>query len=1490
MRTKLFSLTALFFLLCSSLAFGQSVTLDHVDGLLEPGKITTGEQVSFYLKLHTTELHTGITNGFRIYSDDGATWGSTVQDTLPVGLGIPTFDVFQFFPVNTDGVGADTVGFGGVAVFFGTGIPADFDKVAYKITVGPIDPSMHGKHLTLDSSFYPNTGTWKWAPSTVPSWDGPHTYTITDPNASSNTPPVLATVGNKSTDENVLLTFNVSASDAESTPALSATGLPTGATFDDNGDGTGTFSWTPTYNQGNVTPYSVTFIASDGEFTDEETIQITVNDVNRAPVLTAIGNKSTDENVQLSFIISATDPDGDAMEITSTPLPTGASLTPMGNGGAQFSWTPTYDQGSVTPYDVTFTVSDGDLTDDEAIQITVNNVNRLPQIVSLTNNSPVNEGDTAIIIVEVSDPDGDDLNVSVEPAPANGISSIEGNVHTYKWPTGFNDAGSHQFTVTVSDGTDQVSDNTTVEVLNVNQAPVLNEIGPKAVTAGGLLEFNVVAIDPDGTIPALSAENVPAAASFTDNGDGTGTFSWKTDIADDLSVDVNFIASDGELTDEELVTITVGEAPKYLTTSTDSLLFSCYAGVTFKDSAYALIDEQNEFAIAFTASETEDWLTVAAVKDGITPDSLKFIVDNTGLAIGTYSAEVTVSSADAVNDLTIRVYLVVNEKPNTPPVLAQLQDVYEITECDELSIPIGASDADEDMLVLGVYPLADNMAFTDNQDNSGLFTFAPNFSQADTYMMTAFAFDGKDTTKADFSIIVADCEPGTEGDTVRVATVPAVPGAQIVVPVDFANICTLYGFAVSIGWNTDSLVLDSVSFVDSRVTLWESATIDNENNTVMILGTWSEVERQEPGSGNMANLHFSVACGTPAGFYPLTYSAEPSYEKDCGGGTEFVRPFFIDGGVTVDVSGNYVCGYVVDTEGNPVPGATVELWNDYPGGMPEMSTMASGTGVFAFSDFNTIPFDLYAYADGYLPGSVEKINFAQSGIMIVLTKTRDYSSDSPYWVTFRCTENSSTYLGAPLPVGTVVEAFVRETSDNVKCGEFVVSEAGVFGPMYVYGEDNTTNPTPGARTGDVISFYVNGIKAIPSASAIWDEQFDPVDLCLEVPNETSHTCMLHEGWNLVSWNVDTESDDILDVLASIDDCLEIVMGFEQGALIFEKDLPMFSDLWSVDHMSGYWIKVSCDVELNVVGTPVPANTPIPLTAGWNLVSYLPDSEMATADALAGLSENLIIAMGYDNGYTAYIPGDDLYNDLTTMAPCFGYWVKTFNAADLAYPDGIMTASSKKDNSLAAKSSSSFSAPTNRWVNLYAYDLTLNGKSIEAGSEINAYSKDGLLVGSYTMKQNGQFGFMPVYGDDLSSDKVDGIKAGEEFYLTVNGVETEERFTWTATGEKIQLNGLSAKGTDNLPSTYGLNQNYPNPFNPATNISFTLPVAGKATVEVYNMLGEKVATIFNGQAQAGLNSIEWDGRNESGNSVASGIYFYRLTADKYTETKKMTLIK
>jgi len=96
--------------------------------------------------------------------------------------------------------------------------------------------------------------------------------------------------------------------------------------------------------------------------------------------------------------------------------------------------------------------------------------------------------------------------------------------------------------------------------------------------------------------------------------------------------------------------------------------------------------------------------------------------------------------------------------------------------------------------------------------------------------------------------------------------------------------------------------------------------------------------------------------------------------------------------------------------------------------------------------------------------------------------------------------------------------------------------------------------------------------------------------------------------------------------------------------------------------------------------------------------------------------------------------------------------------------------------------------------------------------------------------------------------------------------------------------------DDVVTATKLIGNYPNPFNPVTSIKFNLVQNENVSLEIYNVLGQKVKTLVNEKLSAGKHSIVWEGNDNNGNKVASGIYFYKLTGERYTSTKKMLLLK
>ena len=95
----------------------------------------------------------------------------------------------------------------------------------------------------------------------------------------------------------------------------------------------------------------------------------------------------------------------------------------------------------------------------------------------------------------------------------------------------------------------------------------------------------------------------------------------------------------------------------------------------------------------------------------------------------------------------------------------------------------------------------------------------------------------------------------------------------------------------------------------------------------------------------------------------------------------------------------------------------------------------------------------------------------------------------------------------------------------------------------------------------------------------------------------------------------------------------------------------------------------------------------------------------------------------------------------------------------------------------------------------------------------------------------------------------------------------------------------------IPIRFALDQNFPNPFNSATVITFVVPKAGETTLELFDLLGQKVATLASGYREAGPHTFAWDGRNDKGRPLASGMYLYRLQSGRSkVATRKMLVLR
>ncbi len=182
-------------------------------------------------------------------------------------------------------------------------------------------------------------------------------------------------------------------------------------------------------------------------------------------------------------------------------------------------------------------------------------------------------------------------------------------------------------------------------------------------------------------------------------------------------------------------------------------------------------------------------------------------------------------------------------------------------------------------------------------------------------------------------------------------------------------------------------------------------------------------------------------------------------------------------------------------------------------------------------------------------------------------------------------------------------------------------------------------------------------------------------------------------------------------------------------------------------------------------------------------------------------------------------------------------------------------------------------------NMATYSGQLNGlgasKLVVAGREVQVSASTTVLDENY----------QPV---DLNS-----LTLGTEVTVwALTGTDLTQEAVQVKVGTVASVTAISNEPVVEVPGGFELKQNYPNPFNPATTIPFTIEgnQFQRVSLEVYNLLGQKVKTIYSGILSAGTYRFQWNGTNDYGQAVSSGVYFYKLTVEQTSRVKQMILLR
>ncbi len=369
---------------------------------------------------------------------------------------------------------------------------------------------------------------------------------------SPNEPPQWNYIGDKVAVVGEPFVLTVQATDFDQEPLQFAlSGLPPAAVLTPGATyGSATINWTP--QSIDVASYNATVSVQDGgngdatsSATDNASFQLVVRSSNTSPNLPPIANQLINEGDSLSFVASATDPDGDPLTYHGQGLPEGATLDPA---TGEFRWTPSYQQAG-SHEDIRIIVSDGHRSRFQDFSVFVSNTNRGPVIVP---REPLfmREGGLLEFTMQAGDIDGDPIAYSAGILPTGAVFTEDGR---FTWTPGYEQAGDYVVTFTATDSSG-LSDSTdvTLRIDNINRAPVL-DTSFHAVRLGEELRFMIEASDPDlGTVLAYDAADLPQGATVDKT---TGEIVWVPGPGQDGEYLVRVFANDGQTTVSQIVVL-----------------------------------------------------------------------------------------------------------------------------------------------------------------------------------------------------------------------------------------------------------------------------------------------------------------------------------------------------------------------------------------------------------------------------------------------------------------------------------------------------------------------------------------------------------------------------------------------------------------------------------------------------------------------------------------------------------------------------------------------------------------------------------------------------------------------------------------------------------------------------------------------------------------------------------------------------------------------
>ncbi|MCF7921050.1 MAG: tandem-95 repeat protein [Candidatus Cloacimonetes bacterium] len=393
-------------------------------------------------------------------------------------------------------------------------------------------------------------------------------------------------------------------------------------------------------------------------------------------------------------------------------------------------------------------------------------------------------------------------------------------------------------------------------------------------------------------------------------------------------------------------------------------------------------------------------------------------------------------------------------------------------------------------------------------------------------------------------------------------------------------------------------------------------------------------------------------------------------------------------------------------------------------------------------------------------------------------------------------------------------------------------------------------------------------------------------------------------WNWISFYVQPDDYSLEYVFGPLGDNVNTVKYQYESADYYPEIPGWFGDLQAIQDGGGYLVNVDEPVfDFSLTGNRIMSDTPIDMITDWNWIAYYPPDADSLSSALYSILDNVHIVKNQTQS-AEYFPevGNGIwFGDLESMAPGIGYKVDMFNSDTLIYPlYPVITrnqpeqARSLPDNApedwvIMKGTSDNMIAMLNTEIDGENY-LWTPENAVGVFDENGICRAHGIWQESDVLDQG--FWYFTVVGNNNEVPLRLRIlcENDEEF-------ESSETFTFLADSKigdpfdpVVFTFNLTAEDENDIVTVNCLAQNYPNPFNPVTTISFSLAQNDNVEVSVYNLRGEIVKVLVRELRDAGSYSVIWDGSDNKGNDVASGVYFYSIKTSTFAASRKMVMIK